>query len=115
MNDTPTPETDAFMTRIRGIDGDKYWVPVATARRLERERDQAREVAKEADLAHDMSIADLAKCEAAIEIITSKAKDLINRWDQPSWKDSEPTAGYIYALRNAVENYEITKIKRNYR
>ena len=37
-----TPETDAFMTRIRGIDGDKHWVPVNTARRLERERDEWR-------------------------------------------------------------------------
>jgi hypothetical protein len=41
MSDTPTPETDAFMTRIRGIDGDKHWVPVDTAKRLERERDEA--------------------------------------------------------------------------
>ena len=39
-----TPETDAFMTRIRGIDGDKHWVPADTARRLERERDEAREI-----------------------------------------------------------------------
>jgi hypothetical protein len=36
-----TPETDAFMTRIRGIDGDKHWVPANTSRRLERERDMA--------------------------------------------------------------------------
>jgi len=42
-----TPETDAFMTRIRGIDGDKHWVPANTARRLERERDEAREQVKE--------------------------------------------------------------------
>ena len=38
-----TPETDAFMTRIRGIDGDKHWVPADTAKRLEREGDEARE------------------------------------------------------------------------
>jgi predicted Zn-dependent protease len=43
MNKRPTPETDAFMTRIRGIDGDKHWVPADTAKRLERERDEARE------------------------------------------------------------------------
>jgi hypothetical protein len=41
MNDTP--ETDVFMTRIRGIDGDKHWVPADTAKRLERERDEARD------------------------------------------------------------------------
>jgi exonuclease VII large subunit len=31
------------MTRIRGIDGDKHWVPADTAKRLERERDEARQ------------------------------------------------------------------------
>jgi hypothetical protein len=41
-----TPETDAFMTRIRGIDGDKHWVPADTAKRLERERDEARNQCK---------------------------------------------------------------------
>lgn len=41
MSERPTPETDAFMTRIRGIDGDKHWVPADTSRRLERERDEA--------------------------------------------------------------------------
>ena len=38
--------------------------------------------------------------------IVDKAKELIARWDQPSWKDTAPTAGFIYALRNAVEDYE---------
>lgn len=41
-----TPETDTFMTRIRGIDGDKHWVPADTSRRLERERDKARQDAQ---------------------------------------------------------------------
>ncbi len=105
-----TPETDNERTLKLALE-----VFTELANTLKQERDEARKVAKEADLAHDMSIADLAKCEAAIDIIISKAKDLINRWDQPSWKDAEPTAGYIYALRNAVEDYEITKIKRKYR
>lgn len=39
---TDTPETKAFKTRIRGIDGDKHWVPALFAERLERERDEAR-------------------------------------------------------------------------
>jgi len=38
---TDTPETKAFKTRIRGIDGDKHWVPALFAERLERERDEA--------------------------------------------------------------------------
>ena len=38
--------------------------------------------------------------------VVGKAKALIERWEQPSWKDVEPTAGFINALRNAVRNYE---------
>jgi hypothetical protein len=37
-----TPETKAFKTRIRGIDGDKHWVPAGFAEILERERDEAK-------------------------------------------------------------------------
>jgi hypothetical protein len=40
--------------------------------------------------------------------MAEKAKALIARWDQPSWKDTAPTAGFINALRNAVEAYEKT-------
>jgi hypothetical protein len=37
-----TPETKIFKTRIRGIDGDKHWVPAGFAEILERERDEAK-------------------------------------------------------------------------
>ncbi len=43
------------MTRIRGIDGDKHWVPADTAKRLERERDEARQ--KYDDLATEHMLA----------------------------------------------------------
>jgi hypothetical protein len=39
-------------------------------------------------------------------VVVEKAKELINRWDQPSWKDTAPTAGFINALRNAIKSYE---------
>jgi hypothetical protein len=55
MDNQQTPETDAFMTRIRGIDGDKHWVPADTAKRLERERDEARQ--KYDDLATEHMLA----------------------------------------------------------
>jgi hypothetical protein len=41
--------------------------------------------------------------------IVDKANELIARWDQPSWKDTAPTARYINALRIAVEAYERQK------
>jgi hypothetical protein len=43
-----TPETKMFKTRIRGIDGDKHWVPAGFAEILERERDKARRERDEA-------------------------------------------------------------------
>ena len=38
-----TPETDAFAIKFKTLCGEKYWVPVEFARKLERERDEARE------------------------------------------------------------------------
>ena len=43
------------------------------------------------------------------EAMAEKAKALVARWDQPSWKDVSPTAGFIYDLRNAVAAYEAVK------
>ena len=40
-----TPETDAFAIKFKTLCGEKYWVPVDIARKLERERDEAREEA----------------------------------------------------------------------
>jgi hypothetical protein len=88
--------------------------------RIAKERDEARELAKEADLGHDMAISDLRKCETELaeattklaeissltESIVEKANELIDRWDQPSWKDTAPTARFINALRIAVRAYE---------
>ena len=36
----PTPETDAFAIKIKTPCGEKYWVPVDIARKLQRERDE---------------------------------------------------------------------------
>ena len=37
-----TPETDAFAIKFKTPCGEKYWMPVDIARKLERERDEAR-------------------------------------------------------------------------
>ena len=44
MNDRPTPETDAFAIKFKTTCGKKYWAPVDIARKLERERDELREI-----------------------------------------------------------------------
>ena len=40
MSNRPTPETDAFAIKFKTTCGEKYWVPVDIARKLERERDE---------------------------------------------------------------------------
>jgi|GEM_PF-7081757 len=71
---------------------------------MQAERDVARISARQSDEAHDQVIGDLERAD----VMADKAKELIARWDQPSWKDTAPTAGFINALRNAVEAYEKT-------
>jgi hypothetical protein len=79
-----TPEMDAFSVSFKSIDdqaGKKKWVPADFAGRLERERDEARE---------------------ALACITEAAQAVVDRWEQPPWKDTEPTRAVIYRLRDAL-------------
>ena len=85
MSERPTPETDTFAIKFKTTCGEKYWVPVDIARKLQRELAEARE-----------------NCKSIVD----KANELIARWDQPSWKDTAPTARFINALRIAVRAYE---------
>lgn len=82
MIDRPTPETDAFSVKFKSLCGNKEWVPVDFSRRLERERDEARE---------------------ALNRITEAANAVVDRWEQPSWKDTEPTALVIYKLKSVLK------------
>jgi len=71
---------------------------------MQDERDVARISARQREKVHDRLIGELERAD----VMAGKAKELIARWDQPSWKDTAPTAGFINALRNAVEAYEKT-------
>jgi len=102
VNDKPTPETNAFMTRIRGIDGDKHWVPADTAKRLERERDEAREENKNLKLQLELWEDGNLICEGTLgeirlleERIEEAQKELssIHRWIDKNHAD-----GFIDSL-----------------
>ena len=108
-----TPETDAA---VNASGGD--WSPVlrAVAQRLERERDEAREALKHIDeygteeinaaveLRQKLAQALVERDEAREELakITKAAEAVIDRWEQPAWKDTEPTGAVIYRLRDAL-------------
>lgn len=76
MNERATPETDAEHAQFKmgGFTRD-------FCRKLERERDEARE---------------------GLARITEAASAVLDRWEQPAWKDTEPTAAVIYRLRDAL-------------
>ena len=88
--------------------------------RDQRERDEARaerdslriDAQREAEH-HDRMVNELQrlynkldKTRDIFKSVVDKANELIARWDQPSWKDTAPTARYINALRIAVRAYE---------
>jgi len=76
MNERPTPETDAEHAQF-AMGG----FTLDFCQKLERERDEARE---------------------ALARITEAAQAVVDRWEQPAWKDTEPTAAVIYRLRDAL-------------
>jgi hypothetical protein len=47
FSSSSTPETDKFKIKFKTPCGEKYWVPVEHSERLERERDEARDVLSE--------------------------------------------------------------------
>lgn len=58
-------------------------------RRALRERDEAR--------------AEAQRLRIQLNQLQQAASSVVERWEQPSWKDVEPTAGVIYQLRNTIE------------
>jgi asparagine synthetase B (glutamine-hydrolysing) len=89
-----TPETDA---QANPVFGNHLCATVLAdfARKLERERDGARQLAKEFH-------ADQTRLLLELDRLKQAAKAVVQRWDQPSWKDTEPTAAVINKLRNAL-------------
>ena len=104
-----TPETDALRKSIdNGSNAEAEMTLFAG--KLELERDEAtRSLEKERIAINyfiERGMRERDEVRALADDMAEKAKELITRWDQPSWKDTAPTAGFIYALRDAVQAYE---------
>lgn len=70
--------------------------------RVVRERDKAREdatnyYAKIGELKQERD-----EAREKLAKITKAAEAVIDRWEQPAWKDTEPTGAVIYRLRDAL-------------
>ena len=76
----PTPETDAFAIKFKTPCGEKYWVPVDIARKLERERDEAREQrdrlaeALQNVINEDGTPISIDQADVALQSLTTKAQ-----------------------------------------
>jgi hypothetical protein len=79
------------------------------ARKLERERDEAITRRMETIMQCELYEQERDDARENCKSIVDKANELIARWDQPSWKDTAPTARFINALRIAVRAYERQK------
>jgi hypothetical protein len=91
-------ETVEFMTHERIMTGEEY-VSYSDYLSLKKEcEEQARLLAMSAEREADL----LGK----LDRIKRAANNVILQWDSPSWKLTEPTAGVIYRLRDALEMEE---------
>ena len=63
------------------------------------------------ELSIEVAIDHLKLCAEVVE----KSKALIDRWEQPSWKDVEPTAGFINALKNKWKDPYQAYLKERYK
>jgi hypothetical protein len=91
-------ETVEFMTHERIMTGEEY-VSYSDYLSLKKEcEEQARLLAMSAEREADL----LGK----LDRIKRAANNVILQWDSPSWKLTEPTAGVIHKLRDALEIQE---------
>lgn len=116
MNDNLTPETDHLENELGTAAEMSHPILWAHTRKLESERDEARELVAELKckisdycdeqlrLVFENRRLHQERDEARERLakITKSAEAVIDRWEQPAWKDTEPTAAVIYRLRDAL-------------
>lgn len=72
------------------------------------ERDEAREKAERYRLDANALMLQRDEARERLAKIKIAAEAVIDRWKQPAWKDTEPTATVIYRLRDAI-NFQCVK------
>lgn len=92
---TTTPRTDQLLTEL-GLfkETTAEHIVALTQRHVDFTRELEREVTH--------LTAELAASQLQENRLIAAAQAVIARWETPSWKDAPATAGYIYALRDAI-------------
>jgi phage-related minor tail protein len=99
-----TPETDAFAIKFKTLCGEKYWVPVDIARKLERERDEARKELEE--------YRSIAENIGAVKAVSEKEKAICERneaqeYSKATWQSLRDSQDEV--LRLTFENRELNQ------
>ena len=90
VNKSDTPETDQFKIKLKTTCGEKYWVPVEHSERLERERNEARDVLSEIALYFSVGMGDetttakqyYERILEGIEMLTKPLQDRIKELEE---------------------------------
>jgi hypothetical protein len=94
-----TPETDKAE---RMAYSQEYMVPTEFARRLERERDEARHEIQGWKNKFDCAVDMAARAENELAKIKEAAKSVIEIWETPPWKIDATPSKAITQLRDAI-------------
>jgi hypothetical protein len=87
MNTRPTPETDAFAIKFKTPCGEKYWVPVDIARKLERELAEAR-----------------GQRDRLAEALRECREDSVELLGERDWWQNEPRLSYYKHYQETRDN-----------
>ena len=82
-------------------------IPVGSASGTNEEMYELQELAKSWKLALEPTQTPVQQIdyEKAYLQLREVAKNVIERWDSPLWKDALPTGNYIYAMRDVIKQY----------
>ena len=106
MNNHLTPETDAFAIRFKTTCGEKYWAPVDIARKLERERNEAREGLAEEIKFHHRTHSEMIQTQCQMQDFL-RERDEAREKLSAAWQSLRDSQDEV--LRLTFENRELRK------
>lgn len=98
-------EKNSYIEHIGDVLGQDYdgETLLDAAERVLRELEKAQALCLEQDRMLAMSAEREAKLKSQLDQLIAASTAVIARWDSPLWRDIEPTAHVIAALRSAVD------------
>ena len=111
MRHHDTPLTDAVINTFDGNQS-KLAADLAThVEELERELEQSRQDRIAGAECSKRLAAKLANCSRVLNApVIRAARDVVDRWETPLWKDAPATATFIHRLRDALSSASASRL-----